>query len=483
MPSSDLGEFLAGFNPAFFGGLERRRRDRERQNLLRLQNELDVDRERRSLLLRDAFERNRLDQDEDLLNRIRSNRGQALRPNIATPPSTNTLGRNVPPPVQQQPVETGNPLQRIFNNTNEQLSALSAEKEALDARFSDADRELREFTSRGGSLQSPIGQALQENFNKLAKLRKEATSSIKTLSKEVRNREREVFALSQKQQDSISNRLDDLADQGVAFDESQLEGKSFNEKITILRDQKKKGRKISQATSLGIDVDGTESLEELDALLRSARKTKIIREKGQAEDTLRREFNNLSTVKNFQSIKRSFTLMNSALDAARKLPNDKSINALDSSLNVLFNKMLDPDSVVRESEFARLARGQSLLNSIGGFLERQKRGGAGITASERESLVDAAKVLFDASNELIQTKRDRFIGIAEDRGLNPGNIVDEFSSVNNLEQAATLNQGVPQATPPDQANVSVGQRLTSNGRTYQVVGFDTDGQPLVEEVN
>ena len=46
-------------------------------------------------------------------------------------------------------------------------------------------------------------------------------------------------------------------------------------------------------------------------------------------------------------------------------------------LFVTFQKMLDKDSVVRESEYARSGAGQSLKNQLAGFFEKKAVGGAG----------------------------------------------------------------------------------------------------------
>ena len=57
---------------------------------------------------------------------------------------------------------------------------------------------------------------------------------------------------------------------------------------------------------------------------------------------------------------------------------------------VTFQKILDPTSVVRESEYARSAAGQSLLSRIQGYYDRLAMGGAGVPVEELEKFAQLA---------------------------------------------------------------------------------------------
>lgn len=58
---------------------------------------------------------------------------------------------------------------------------------------------------------------------------------------------------------------------------------------------------------------------------------------------------------------------------------------------VTFQKILDPPSVVRESEFMRSAAGQSLMNRVRGYIERLRAGGAGIPLAELRHFAQLAR--------------------------------------------------------------------------------------------
>jgi hypothetical protein len=64
--------------------------------------------------------------------------------------------------------------------------------------------------------------------------------------------------------------------------------------------------------------------------------------------------------------------MQQALDtiSADKKNNKKSLNAASQTIVTAFNKILDPTSVVRESEYARTPEGQSYLERLQGKYEQ-----------------------------------------------------------------------------------------------------------------
>ena len=74
-----------------------------------------------------------------------------------------------------------------------------------------------------------------------------------------------------------------------------------------------------------------------------------------------------------REMKRQRDLMQVGLEQARK----GDMAAGSQAVLVTFQKILDPTSVVRESEYARSASGLSLIEQVAGALERLKEGGAG----------------------------------------------------------------------------------------------------------
>lgn len=144
------------------------------------------------------------------------------------------------------------------------------------------------------------------------------------------------------------------------------------------------------------------------------------RASGNSEQSLRKEFNTLPTVKNFNELSRQMNIMRSAFD---QLKTGGSKGPIDQSLVTTFNKILDPTSVVRESEYARTPEGAALLRRIQGRVESFVTGGIAFTDAERQDLLNTAEALFDRSRDTYQTTENFYRGIAERGGLDPELII------------------------------------------------------------
>jgi murein DD-endopeptidase MepM/ murein hydrolase activator NlpD len=95
---------------------------------------------------------------------------------------------------------------------------------------------------------------------------------------------------------------------------------------------------------------------------------------------------------------------------------------------ILFNKMLDPGSVVREGEFARTAEGQALLDQLTESVKKLEEGGAGVTPEVINQMASTAKKLFGSAQEGIQSTVDLFASEAEAVGLDAGRVISSTSS-------------------------------------------------------
>ena len=75
-----------------------------------------------------------------------------------------------------------------------------------------------------------------------------------------------------------------------------------------------------------------------------------------------------------------------------KDPN-QSLNAISQAIITSYGKILDPGSVVRESEYARTPEGLSLLSQAQGTLDKMVSGGAGLTTNNLREFINAINVL------------------------------------------------------------------------------------------
>lgn len=102
---------------------------------------------------------------------------------------------------------------------------------------------------------------------------------------------------------------------------------------------------------------------------------------------------------------------------------------IDQALIMIFNKMLDPISVVRESEFARTPQAEGVMERIKAVIPKLQEGGVGISDRDREELVRTAQMLTDAGrdgyNKIINNYREAFSGYSH-LGVNPDRIIKSF---------------------------------------------------------
>lgn len=126
----------------------------------------------------------------------------------------------------------------------------------------------------------------------------------------------------------------------------------------------------------------------------------------------------------FKDIDRTFKGMDQIWEDFKRNPSS-SRAAMEQALIIMFNKMLDPGSVVREWEFDRTSQGQSVINSAEGWLQKLAAGWAWIKNEAFEDIVNIAKVLHKASQDTVSELKDSYKSFAWDLGANP-DLVDRF---------------------------------------------------------
>lgn len=140
---------------------------------------------------------------------------------------------------------------------------------------------------------------------------------------------------------------------------------------------------------------------------------------------LRKEFQAIPEVKDYQVIKSQVSSMDALLQNVKTGDGDSAL-ALDQGLITLFNKITDPRSVVRESEYERTPQNLSLINRFGGALEKLKQGGAGLTSQDREALVFGAKVIADSRADLYNETVSNYENLANEFGVKPELVISGF---------------------------------------------------------
>ena len=99
--------------------------------------------------------------------------------------------------------------------------------------------------------------------------------------------------------------------------------------------------------------------------------------------------------------------------------------AAEQALSVMFQKMLDPGSVVREGEFARTRDGQSFIAAVEGRMQQIFEGGTGLTEDTIRELVNSAEVLNNVALDEMGILRREHKELAPLIGAEP-ELVDRF---------------------------------------------------------
>jgi hypothetical protein len=151
------------------------------------------------------------------------------------------------------------------------------------------------------------------------------------------------------------------------------------------------------------------------------------------ESTLRKEWNGLTT--DFSTIGDAYTKVTQAANG-----ND---GVADVALIFGYMKMLDPDSVVREGEFATA---EQTNGAAGQFINLYNKliNGQRLTPIQRQNFQKQAQGIFETSAGTYRKKRELYRSIATESGLDPERSVPDLD---------VFDRAVPAANPDDLSSI------------------------------
>ncbi len=180
-----------------------------------------------------------------------------------------------------------------------------------------------------------------------------------------------------------------------------------------------------------------------------------------------------------REIQRQFNLMQTGLQ--RFKAGDKIGGS--QAVLVTFQKILDPTSVVRESEYDRSPEGLGLLERMRGSMQRLTSGGAGVPEEELAQMVETARQFVAGMTTWNAAETDRIRRTAEQFKIDPSLILGGKpagppapTGQTTAPAASATPPPVPQALTP-----SVGEVVMYQGKRYKVVGV-TNGNADLELV-
>jgi len=180
-------------------------------------------------------------------------------------------------------------------------------------------------------------------------------------------------------------------------------------------------RKAKAATDLGPDpvMNALHEIQLENAKNRGAEGAVTPTQQFSMEERLAKSWT--SANQSSREVQRQFALMQTGLKRFRS--GDK--NGGSQAVLVTFQKILDPTSVVRESEYARTASGQSFLNRLEGYEQRLVQGGAGMTDSELSAMVETARQFMGDMQAFTAGARRRIESQIGQYKLNPKGVFDD----------------------------------------------------------
>jgi hypothetical protein len=159
------------------------------------------------------------------------------------------------------------------------------------------------------------------------------------------------------------------------------------------------------------------------------------------------------------ALDRQVSLMDTGMAAARR--GDLAQGA--QQVLVTFQKILDPPSVVRESEYARSAVGLSVVERAKGQLEAWMQGGAGVPLSELEKFARLARESADGQRNVMNTHGEhKRIEAVADRYKIPKELVFAGQS----EPGATDSEGTVRAPAPKTPSAAPGGPNIPRARSF-----------------
>ncbi len=185
---------------------------------------------------------------------------------------------------------------------------------------------------------------------------------------------------------------------------------------------------------------------------------------------IRKEFIDRPEVKDYVTVSTNVNAMDSLLK--KGLAGDvKNKVALDQGLITMYNKLTDPQSVVRESEYARTPSNLPIINAITGAIQKVQAGGAGLTDADRAALVQGAKIIANERGNTYNNTMAEYQMIAEGSGL------DSNMITRGMKEHTPYDVGGEQAgTQADEfqegqtaTNPSTGERIIYRGGTWQKI--------------
>lgn len=133
-------------------------------------------------------------------------------------------------------------------------------------------------------------------------------------------------------------------------------------------------------------------------------------------------------------------------------------NPADQTILVTFQKILDPSSVVRESEYARSGVGQSVIDRVEGAFQKINQGGTGMTLNDLKAFGVMAGEIAKQAGPAVEVERQRIKHAVAQFQLDPKSVFGTESGMPDYSDIPT-----PPAAGVDPSSGGLMKMLFPNG--------------------
>ena len=149
----------------------------------------------------------------------------------------------------------------------------------------------------------------------------------------------------------------------------------------------------------------------------------------------------------YQVVVDNIANINAAINRLHENPGEINRIATDEAVVTSFKKILDPSSVVRESEYDRTEQNQALVNRAQGWFRKLAKGGTTLTMGELEEMQATAQAMAELRRDLLNKKLDKLRTLGKARGLNPDEFAPTLAPIGNTPSGGSKQNTAP--TGPD----------------------------------
>ena len=158
--------------------------------------------------------------------------------------------------------------------------------------------------------------------------------------------------------------------------------------------------------------------------------------------TLKKDFDGVPEVKGFKEVRGAWDQIATALS--------KPSAANDMAAATKFMKLLDPGSVVRESELMMAMQASGVLDRMANYHKRLMSGEK-LTPTQREDFYNSGKALYEAAKSRYDETVTQYEGIAKQYGLDPAFIYRGKERLNkNTTATVKAREAIKAGAPRDQ---------------------------------